>query len=73
MIRLYSAMMPNKKIVEIMRGMLKRQGETTEAPEIVSEKINGSNAVIKWKAKDGTVVEQPLVKEGGDWKMAMGK
>jgi hypothetical protein len=73
MLSLYKSMMPDKKIVEMMREMLKKQGESTNMPEIVSEKINGSEAVIKWKASDGTIVDQPLVKEKDGWKMQMGK
>lgn len=73
MIKLYDGMLPGKKIVEMMRDTLKRQGETTEMPEIVSEKIDGSNAIIKWKAKDGTIVDQPLLKEKAGWKMGMSK
>lgn len=73
MLSLYGELFPNEKIVEIMRETLKKQGETTAMPEIVSEKINGSNAVVKWKASDQTIVEQPLVKEKDGWKMAMSK
>jgi hypothetical protein len=73
MLSLYGELFPDQKIVEMMRETLKKQGETTDMPEIVSEKINGSNAVIKWKANDQSIVEQPLIKEKDGWKMAMSK
>lgn len=73
MIKLYDGMLPGKKIVEMMRDTLKRQGETTDMPEIISEKVDGNNAIIKWKANDGTIVDQPLLKEKDGWKMGMSK
>ncbi len=73
MLSLYGGLFPDQKIIEIMRDTLKRQGETTDMPEVISEKINGDNAVIKWKANDQSINEQPLVKEKDGWKMAMSK
>jgi len=70
-IRTYEGLFPNEKIVEIMRTTLKAQGETTDLPEIVSEKIDGNKATIKWKANDGTIVDQTLIKEKDGWKMQM--
>jgi hypothetical protein len=62
-----------KKIVETMRGMLKRQGETTDMPAIISETTVGDHSIIRWKGNNGIIVEQPLGKAKDGWKMEMGK
>ena len=73
MLSLYNSLLKDKKIVEMMRETLKRQGETTDMPTILSEEITGNTAMIKWKANDGVIVDQPLVKEKDGWKMQIHK
>jgi flagellar hook-associated protein FlgK len=49
------------------------QTPTTEMPEFSNEKINGDTATVDVKMKDMPVVTMPLVKEGGEWKLALDK
>lgn len=48
------------------------QSNTTAMPEFANEKINGDTATVDMKAQ-GMSVTMPLVKEDGEWKLAMDK
>jgi flagellar hook-associated protein FlgK len=48
------------------------QSNTTVMPEFSNEKINGDTATVDMKAQ-GVAVTMPLVKEGGEWKLAIDK
>lgn len=48
------------------------QTNTTVMPEFSNEKITGDTATVEMKAQ-GMTVTMPMVKEGGEWKLAMDK
>jgi flagellar hook-associated protein FlgK len=48
------------------------QSNTTVMPEFSNEKISGDSATVDMKAQ-GVAVTMPLVKEGGEWKLAIDK
>jgi flagellar hook-associated protein FlgK len=48
------------------------QSSTTTMPEFSNEKISGDTATVDMKAQ-GMTLTMPLVKEGGEWKLAMDK
>jgi hypothetical protein len=48
------------------------QTNTTVMPEFSNEKISGDTATVDLKAQ-GMSVSMPMVKEGGEWKLAMDK
>ncbi|MDT4898359.1 MAG: hypothetical protein QOH25_3436 [Acidobacteriota bacterium] len=48
------------------------QTNTTTMPEFSNEKISGDTATVDLKAQ-GATVTMPMVKEGGEWKLAMDK
>jgi flagellar hook-associated protein FlgK len=48
------------------------QSNTTTMPEFSNEKITGDTATVDMKAQ-GMSVTMPMVKEGGEWKLAMDK
>jgi flagellar hook-associated protein FlgK len=48
------------------------QSNTTTMPEFSNEKIAGDTATVDMKAQ-GMSVTMPMVKEGGEWKLAMDK
>jgi flagellar hook-associated protein FlgK len=48
------------------------QSSTPAIPEFTNEKITGDTATVDMKAQ-GMSVTMPLVKEGGEWKLAMDK
>lgn len=48
------------------------QTNTTVMPEFSNEKISGDTATVDLKA-EGMTVTMPMVKEGGEWKLAMDK
>jgi hypothetical protein len=48
------------------------QTNTTVMPEFSNEKISGDTATVDMKAQ-GMSVMMPMVKEGGEWKLAMDK
>jgi flagellar hook-associated protein FlgK len=48
------------------------QSNTTVMPEFSNEKITGDTATVEMKAQ-GMSVTMPMVKEGGEWKLAMDK
>lgn len=49
------------------------QTPTTEMPEFSNEKIDGETATVDVKMKDMPALTMPLVKEGGEWKLALDK
>ena len=49
-----------------------QQTPTTAMPEFSNEKINGDTATVDIKVEN-TSLTMPLVKEGGEWKLAMDK
>ena len=49
-----------------------QQTNATVMPEFSNEKISGDTATVDLKA-EGATVTMPLVKEGGEWKLAMDK
>ena|SRR5687767_867425 len=48
------------------------QTPPTAMPEFSNEKINGDTATVDMKV-EGMTLTMPLVKEGGEWKLAMDK
>jgi flagellar hook-associated protein FlgK len=48
------------------------QSNTTTMPEFTNEKITGDTATVDMKAQ-GMSVTMPMVKEDGEWKLAMDK
>ena len=49
-----------------------QQTPTTTMPEFSNEKVNGDTATVDIKSQ-GISLTMPLVKEGGEWKIAMDK
>ena len=49
-----------------------QQTPTTAMPEFSNEKVNGDTASVDIKAQ-GMTITMPMVKEGGEWKIAMDK
>jgi flagellar hook-associated protein FlgK len=49
------------------------QTPTTEMPEFSNEKITGDTATVDVQMKGMPSVTMPLVKEGGEWKLALDK
>jgi hypothetical protein len=49
-----------------------KDSPATTMPEFSNEKINGDTATVDLKS-EGMTLTMPLVKEGGEWKLAMDK
>lgn len=75
----------SKGTIEFMEGAAKMQGKTLDemmkessnapvvTPEIANESITGDTATVDIKAPTGEALKIPLVKEGGQWKLAFDK
>jgi flagellar hook-associated protein FlgK len=73
--------------LKMMEDLAKAQGKTLDqlfnenaakegqmpSPEFSNEKINGDTATVDMKVPNQPVVTAQMVKEGGDWKLAVDK
>lgn len=65
-----------KKMGKSLDEVLKEganQSPTTEMPEFSNEKVDGDTATVDVKMKELPAVTMPLVREGGEWKLALDK
>jgi hypothetical protein len=61
-----------KKMGKTVDEAFRDSPEQTITPEFLNEKINGDTATVDLKAQDMTIT-MPMVKENGEWKLAMDK
>ena len=61
-----------KKMGKTVDEAFKDSPEQTITPEFLNEKISGDTATVDLKAQDMTIT-MPMVKENGEWKLAMDK
>lgn len=65
-----SAKQQNKTVAELLTGGAVKE-TTRKIPEVRNEKIEGDRATIEVKNEMGAYNKIPLVKENGEWKIAL--
>ena len=59
-----------KTLDEALRESAANSPEMTEMPQFSNERVTGDTATVDVRAK-GQMIAMPMVKEGGEWKIAM--